>query len=151
MKHIEWEHTNRVRSSWWHRLIVVHIEWEHTNTVDNGAHRTRFAETWVQFFKFIDVKKLKIDVYWMPNHIDIYINIVPSCMQAWHVKSKQKGRWISGRCICIALHSYPILDLLKNLTLLQNRIIAIMKILPQRAHNIKMFNAKSSGIVSEIS
>lgn len=66
--------------------------------------------------------------------------VAPSCMQDWHVKGNSKADSLANDAA--AFHTVPndkaqpMLDWLQNLTLIQNMIIAVIKIYPQRAHDV---------------
>lgn len=78
----------------------------------------------------------------MPSHTDTKPSknkLAPACMQEWHAKSNSEVDGLANDAA--AFHTIPtykakpIIDLLKNLTLVQNIFIAVVKLYSHTLHN----------------
>jgi len=117
------------------------------NTFNKCPDRAKFAndaDLWCQLFQHISIKNLLVRMYWMPSHTDTNLakkKKAPPWMQEWHVK----GNNAADNCANdgAAFHAIPedkakpVLDKLKNLMLVQSRIIHAIKMYPQRKCNKK--------------
>jgi len=112
---------------------------------------------WVQLFKYIGMEGLHVTLYWMPSHTDTdpkKLKIAPKWLKPWHVAANKNADVLAG--IAAASHAIPsekakpVIDLLKNLHLIQNRIIVVTKMYPQRPHNAQIVNHSTVSISQQI-
>jgi len=78
----------------------------------------------------------------MPSHTDKHkekLDKAPTWMKDWHVRCNKVADELAGKAA--ELHAVPedqakrIIKIYKDLDLIQNRIIAVTKLFPQRKHN----------------
>ena len=96
-------------------------------------------------FNTIADKQLDFSIYWMLSHTadDPKKKAkAPSWMKDWHVKANDKADCNADTAA--ALHvvprniAAPLIKVLNNLALIQERHIAVTKLLPQRSRNVKI-------------
>jgi len=114
------------------------------DTYYKGHKRAKFAtnaDLWVQLFNLIETKHVLLNIYWMPSHTDSQPHkkkLAPSWMQDWHVKGNNEADTLGNRGA--EFHTIPlgkvqhIIDLVNNLVLIQNRLIYVTTLFPQRPH-----------------
>ena len=115
------------------------------DTYYKGLSRARFAansDLWLELFTICTDKHLLLHLYWMPSHTKdnpAKKAKAPAWMTDWHVKGNDKadGNADTGA----ALHTIPrdtadpLINVLTTLNLLQERHLAVAKLLPQRERN----------------
>jgi len=116
------------------------------DTYYKGKKRAKFAanaDLWVYLFQLIEQKELLVSVYWMPSHTDTdpkKKKLAPAWMKEWHVKGNSVADKLADQAAAFhavpELQSQPIIDVLKNLKLIQNRILHVISMFPQRPCNI---------------
>jgi len=115
------------------------------NTYYKGKKRAKFAanaDLWVYLFQLIEQKGLRISVYKMPSHTRTdpkKKKAAPAWVKDWHVQGNEVADVLADKAAefhAIPRHkAQPILDVLKNLKLVQNRIPHALSLYPQRMHN----------------
>jgi len=115
------------------------------DTYEKGKDRARLAnhaDLWSEIFQHIEDKYIDLRVYWIPSHTDKHPEKkekAPPWMQEWHVKGNDEADTLAGAAA--ALHeipsriAQPIVKICTDLKLIQNRLITVTKMVPQRAHN----------------
>ena len=115
------------------------------NTYNKGRNRARLAchaDLWTEMFDLIERNNIELNVYWMPSHTAKHkdkLEKAPDWMKEWHVKGNDVADDLAGKAA--ELHAVPedqakkIIKIYKDLELIQNRIIAVTKLFPQRRHN----------------
>jgi len=115
------------------------------NTYHKGKHRARLAchaDLWSEMFAILERKHIELNVYWMPSHTDKHkekLEKAPTWMKDWHVAGNKVADELAGAAA--ELHAVPeeqaktIIKIYRDLDLIQNRIIAVTKMFPQRKHN----------------
>lgn len=90
----------------------------------------------------------------MPSHTDTdakKLKIAPKWLKPCHVAANKKADALAGTAAASpADKAKPVVDLLKNLHLIQNRIIVVTKMYPQRPHNAKIINHNTVSISQRI-
>jgi len=114
------------------------------DTYNKGKDRARLAnhaDLWSGIFQHIENKYIDLRVYWIPSHTDKHREKkekAPSWMQEWHVRGNDEADTLAGAAA--ALHeipsriAQPIVKTCTDLRLIQNRLIMVTKMFPQRAH-----------------
>ena len=93
----------------------------------------------------------------MPSHTDTdpkKLKIAPKWLKPWHVAANKKADVLAGTAAAShaipADKAKPVVDLFKNLHLIQNRIIVVTKMYPQRPHNAKLIHHNTVSISHRI-
>ena len=88
----------------------------------------------------ISNKHLDLTIYWMPSHTDSNPKkgeIAPKWMQPWHVAGNNVADTLAGASA--EMNAIPeteanmVIQIYKDLSLIQNRLITVIKMMPQRA------------------
>lgn len=118
------------------------------NTYYKGLARAGFAansDLWSVLFATIADKQLDFNIYWMPSHSAADLKKkakAPSWIKDWHVKGKDKADSCADTAAALQGvprdRAAPLIKILDNLSLFQERHIAISKQLPQRNRNTKV-------------
>jgi len=115
------------------------------DTILKGKHRDRLAnhgDLWADIFEKIEQKGLEVKVYWMPSHTDTQPTKkekAPEWMKDWHVQGNKAADELA--VAAASLHEIPkeqadkIIKIYKDLHNIQNRIIEVTKMYPQRKYN----------------
>ena len=94
---------------------------------------------WVSLFSQIELKSLKFHVYWMPSHTDTEpqkLEKAPSWLKPWHVLGNNLADKLAD--LAANLHALTkeqtkaILETLNMQTLIQKRLVAVIKNMPPR-------------------